>query len=112
MSRADAFVPLAQTVRSGQPESTHFGVVVALNSDGTIAFSVGDPTVAIYPRSSNKPLQAATMVELGLSLPPELLALVCASHDGSPMHCEGVRRILASANLDERALMNTPDLPI
>ena len=41
------------------------------------------------------------MVRLGLDLPPELLALACASHSGEPFHVEGVRRILASAGLDE-----------
>ena len=34
------------------------------------------------------------MVELGLDLPPDLLALACASHSGEPMHVDGVRRIL------------------
>ena len=37
------------------------------------------------------------MVRLGLDLPPELLALACASHSGEPFHLDGVRRILASA---------------
>ena len=36
----------------------------------------------------------------------------CASHDGTPSHVAGVRRILAGAGLDESALGNTPDLPI
>ena len=35
------------------------------------------------------------MVRLGLDLPPELLALACASHSGEHFHLEGVRRILA-----------------
>ena len=49
----------------------------------------------MLPRSSNKPVQALAMVELGLDLPPDLLALACASHSGEPFHVEGVRRILA-----------------
>lgn len=112
MTRSDSFVPLAQTTRSGFPESTHFAVAVALAHDGTVAFAAGDPTIEIYPRSSNKPMQALAMVRNGLTLPPELLALVCASHDGTPAHLDGVRRILASAGLDDAALMNTPDLPL
>src|SRR4051812_7666252 len=75
MSRAAAFVPLAQTTRSGAPESVHFGAVVALDRDGAIVACAGDPNVVIYPRSSNKPLQAMAMVRNGLVLPPELLAL-------------------------------------
>jgi L-asparaginase II len=57
-------------------------------------------------------MQAIAMVELGLDLPPELLALVCASHNGEPMHIDGVRRILAAAGLDETALHNTAGLPL
>ncbi len=112
MSRPDAFVPVAVTRRSGHDESVHFGVVVALGPSGEIEYAAGDPTVAIYPRSSNKPMQATAMVRAGLSLPPELLALVSASHDGTPMHVGAARRILATVGLDESALGNTPDLPL
>ena len=52
------------------------------------------------------------MVRAGLQLPPELLALVCASHDGTPTHLDAARRILATAGLDERSLANTADLPL
>ena len=31
---------VAQTQRNGQVESQHFGTVVALNADGSVAFSV------------------------------------------------------------------------
>lgn len=112
MAAPDAFVPVAITRRSGVDESVHFGAVVALAFSGDIELAVGDPDVDIYPRSCNKPLQAVAMARAGLRLPPELLALVCASHDGTPKHLAGVRRILATAGLDESALANTPDLPL
>jgi len=112
MSRPDAFVPIAITQRSGFDESVHFGAVVALSRDGHVAYAAGDPDVSIYPRSSNKPMQAVAMVRAGLSLAPELLALVCASHDGTPAHIDGVRRILSGAGLTDDALANTADLPL
>ena len=112
MPTPESFAPVAVTRRSGFDESVHFGAVVGLASSGAVEFAVGDPTAAIYPRSSNKPMQAVAMVRAGLALPPELLALVCASHDGTPMHIEGARRILATAGLDERSLANTADLPL
>ncbi len=108
----DAYVPVAITERSGFDESVHFGVVVALDTDGSIVFACGDSNVTIYPRSSNKPLQAVAMVRAGLQLPPDHLALVCASHDGTAAHLAVARRILAGAGLDEQALGNTPDLPL
>lgn len=108
----DAYVPVAITDRSGFDEAVHFGAVVALDTDGSIAFACGDPTVAIYPRSSSKPLQAVAMLRAGLQVPPDLLALVCASHDGTDAHLAAARRILAAAGLNEGALGNTADLPL
>ncbi len=112
MAVPESFAPVAITRRSGCDESVHFGAVVGLSTGGEIAFAVGDPTASIYPRSSNKPMQATAMVRAGLQLPPELLALVCASHDGTPAHLDVARRILATAGLDESVLANTPDLPL
>lgn len=112
MVAPDDFVPVAVVERSGLDESVHFGAVVALAPDGDIAFEVGNPRAVVYPRSSNKPMQALGMVRAGLDLPPELLALVCASHDGTPAHLDAVRRILAGAGLGPEALANTPSLPL
>lgn len=112
MAAPDDFVPVAVTSRNGFDESVHFGAVVALAADGSIAYAAGNPRSLVYPRSATKPLQALAMVRAGLSLPPELLALVCASHDGTPAHVAGVERILATAGLGPEALANTPSLPI
>ncbi|MEY3656652.1 MAG: hypothetical protein RL114_1010 [Actinomycetota bacterium] len=106
------FEPLAIVSRSGVDESVHFGALVALNSDGSVAFSVGDPEVTVFPRSATKPFQALAMVRAGLSLPAEQLALVCASHSGQAVHQQTARDILATANLDETALLNTAGFSI
>jgi L-asparaginase II len=90
----------------------HFGAVVVVDAGGTVIASLGDPNMAIYPRSSNKPLQAAAMLEAGVSLTAEQLALACASHDGTPRHVAVVESTLASVGLDPSALENTADYPI
>jgi len=105
-------VVVAEIVRSGFVEGHHYGSVVALDADGSVAWSVGSVDAPVLPRSSNKPLQALGMVRLGLDLPPDLLALACASHSGEEFHVEGARRILASAGLDESALQTPPDYPL
>jgi L-asparaginase II len=105
-------VVVAEVVRSGFVEGHHHGSVVALAADGSPAWSVGEVTAPVLPRSCNKPLQALGMVRLGLDLPPELLALACASHSGEPFHLDGVRRILALGDLDETALRNVTDYPL
>jgi L-asparaginase II len=112
MATPDDFVPVAITSRSGADESVHFGAVVAIGPSGDVEFALGNPNASVFPRSSNKPMQAVAMLRAGLTLPADLLALVCASHDGLPMHTEGAMRILASAGLDERALANTASLPL
>jgi L-asparaginase II len=109
--RPEQFAPIAVVSRSGVDESVHFGALVALNSDGSIAFSVGDPDVTIFPRSATKPFQALAMVRAGLSLPSDQLALVCSSHNGEDQHQKMAREILAGAGLDESALINTPGYP-
>lgn len=103
---------IAEIVRSGFVEGHHYGSLVALAADGSVDWSVGEVAVPVLPRSSNKPIQALAMVELGLDLPPDLLALACASHSGEPFHVDGVRRILASAGLDEAALQTPIDYPL
>ncbi len=103
---------IAEVVRSGFVECRHRGSVVLLNADGSVAFALGDVTAPFYPRSANKPMQAAGMVRSGLGLDGELLALTSASHSGEEFHLEGVRRILAGAGLDESALMCPRSWPI
>ncbi len=103
---------VAEVVRSGLVESRHHGRVVALGPDGDAVIAMGDIYDVTYGRSSNKPIQAVGMVELGLVLPPDQLALAVASHSGEAMHLERVRAILAAHGLDEAALDNTPDLPL
>jgi L-asparaginase II len=55
----------------------------------------------MFPRSSNKPMQAAGMLRCGLDADGELLALAAASHSGEEFHVAGVREILARAGLTE-----------
>ena len=109
---SDAFVELAVTTRNGHDESVHYGAVVALESDGSVAFALGDAGAVVFPRSSTKPIQATAMVASGLSLPPRLLALVCASHDGRAEHLSTAKEVLATAGLTEDALGNTADYPL
>jgi len=106
-----AAVPVAEVVRSGFVESVHHGSVVVLGTGGEVLTARGDVTSPVFPRSTNKPLQAVALLRAGLDLDGELLALASSSHSGEPFHLDGVRRLLASAGLDVGALQNTPDLP-
>ena len=102
---------LAEVIRSGFVESRHRGTVVALAADGTFAFTAGIANAPVFPRSSNKPLQAAAMIRAGLPLDGELLALAAASHSGEDFHVQGVHDILDFAGLTEDDLRCPAALP-
>lgn len=103
---------VAEVVRSGFVEGRHHGSVVALAFDGSVEWAVGDVDSPMLPRSCNKPLQTIAMVEAGLDLPPDLLAMACASHSGEAMHLKAVGRILAGAGLTEDDLQCPVDWPM
>jgi len=89
-------IPLVDVVRSGLVESVHSGHLVVLD-----AVELGHPRQPLFPRSSNKPLQAVGMRRLGLDVPPQHLALAAASHSGEAVHVAGVRAMLASGEFGE-----------
>ena len=105
-------VVLAEYIRDGVVESEHRGYLVALNSDGSVNFALGDSERLIFPRSTVKCIQGAAMVRAGLTLEPRLLALGASSHSGSAEHIAAVREILALAKLDESALQCMLDKPL
>jgi L-asparaginase II len=98
-------------MRDGLVEGVHHGSVVVLAPDGSVLFQAGDVHTAFSPRSAAKPLQAAAMSRLGLSLPPDLLALAAASHSGEPFHLEAAQRILDTCGCTEDDLRNPADRP-
>ena len=105
-------VVVAEIVRSGFVEGHHYGSWVVLDRDRSVLASAGDVESPMLPRSCNKPVQALGMLEVGLPLSEDLLALSCASHSGEPFHIDGVRRILGSVGLAEDALQTPADWPL
>jgi L-asparaginase II len=103
---------LAEVVRSGFAESRHCGAIAVVDPDGAVALRAGAVGSPVFPRSSNKPMQAAAMLRCGLDLDGELLALAAASHAGEDFHVTGARKILAGAGLTEDHLQCPPDLPL
>jgi L-asparaginase II len=98
--------------RSGFPEGHHRGSLVILAADGSVECALGTPDAEMFPRSSNKPLQAAALLHCGLDLAQEGLALAAASHSGEPFHLDGVRKLLAGAGVDPALLRNPESLPL
>ena len=114
----DAIVPddeaqpiLVEIVRSGFVEGVHRGRLVLLEADGTVALEIGDARQTLLPRSCSKPMQAVGMLDAGLDLDAELLAIAAGSHKAQAFHVEAVRKILAGADLTEAALRTPATRP-
>ncbi len=104
-----------QVTRGDLVECVHHGSVVAIRPDGSVALSLGT-TGPVLPRSSNKPLQAVGLLELGWEpARPEHLTLASASHSGQEQHTRVVREMLAllpGSPDPEDVLGCPPDLPL
>ncbi|MEV0282243.1 asparaginase [Streptomyces sp. NPDC050610] len=111
---ADAAISpvLAEVVRSGFVEGRHRGSLVVLAADGSVELALGEASAPVFPRSSNKPMQAAAVLRAGLELSGERLALAAASHSGESFHLDLVRKMLAEYDLSEENLQTPPDLPL
>ncbi|MGW5463491.1 asparaginase [Streptomyces sp. NPDC003996] len=103
---------LAEVVRSGFVEGRHRGSVVLLAADGSVEWAVGEVASPVFPRSSNKPMQAAGMLRAGLDLRGERLALAAASHSGEQFHRDLVRAMLDEHGLTPEHLQCPPALPL
>lgn len=112
MSDVAANPVLAEVIRSGYVESRHRGSIVALGPEGLFAFTAGSANTPVFPRSANKPLQAAAMLRAGLAIEGEMLALAAASHSGEDFHVQGVHDILDYAGLTADDLRCPPSLPL
>jgi L-asparaginase II len=105
-------VELVHVVRNGLVESIHTGDVVVCDVDGRVLASAGDPERALFGRSCEKPIQGAVSfhaMEEPDDLPGDLLAVMCASHNGEPRHVAAVRRLLRRGSVPVSALQNPRD---
>lgn len=105
-------VELVEVVRSGYRECVHRGSVVVLRPDGTPDLELGAVHAPIYPRSTNKPMQALALLRSGFEpVDSAELAITTASHFGEPEHVALVRRLLDAHDLRQDQLLCPPDLP-
>ncbi len=106
-------VPLVHVIRSGLVESVHLGHVAVCDADGRLVAWAGDPKRPVFARSCMKPLQAAVSLKaIDEPMPDREVAVMCASHNGEPIHVGAVKAVLKRAGLGPDALRNPPDWPL
>lgn len=102
-------VPLVKVTRGNLTECTHLGALVVVDADGHLLYSLGDPYLVTYPRSSAKPLQVMPFIETGgaehFGFDDRQVAIMCASHCGEDFHTAAVQSILDKIGLDKAQLM-------
>lgn len=101
---------LAELYRGDFVESIHYGIALhgALAADGggfILKQAWGDPSFKSFARSLIKPIQIKILLDNGLDLNEEEIAVACSSHKAQEQHLEVLRGILAKYNLQETDLL-------
>jgi L-asparaginase II len=87
--------------------------VAVVDVDGRLVARAGDPERVAFARSSMKPLQAAVSLSLAQEeLTDQEAAVMCASHNGEPIHVEAVGSLLRRAGVGFEALRCPPSRPL
>src|SRR3954467_6224532 len=101
-------VPLIETFRGGTLECQHFGAVAVADTTGRLVAHAGDPHWVTFTRSTLKALQALPFVKAGgpahFGFSEGQVAMMCASHNGEPMHVAQVEGMLERTGLTRKAL--------
>jgi len=102
------YLPVFQLTRGDVVESIHFGAIAVVDKFGKEIASFGNPMVETFLRSTAKPFQAMPFVEMGgpdaLGFTDAEIALICASHSGTPDHVSTLLEIQRKAGISEGLL--------
>ena len=86
----------------------HYGDIVVSDYKGKILCYAGDIEKMTFARSSLKPIQAISIVESGAAdyykITDKELAIMCASHNGEPIHIQTITKILEKSGLTKENL--------
>jgi L-asparaginase II len=98
-------VPLVEVTRGRIVESVHYGSLAINQPDGRCLLSIGDGESPFFMRSSAKPFQALAFLERGgaefYRLDDREVALICASHSGTPEHLETLEKLQEKIGIRE-----------
>ena len=106
---AGEYQPVFELTRGNIVESTHFGSIAVVDSNGRLLAWYGEPKLVTFMRSSAKPFQALPFIERGgdrtFHLTSKEIAIICASHEGTDQHVEVIKGIQAKVGVSEGDLL-------
>jgi L-asparaginase II len=106
---AGEYQPVLELTRGNIVESTHFGSIAVVDSNGRLLAWYGEPKLVTFMRSSAKPFQALPFIEHGgdrtFHLTSKEIAIICASHEGTDEHVEVIKGIQAKVGVSESDLL-------
>ena len=106
--QAPLSAPLVEVRRGAIVESRHRGHIAAVDGDGRLLASLGEPETVTYLRSSAKPFQAMPLLTSGAAdrfgFTEAEIAVACGSHSGEDLHANTVAAMLEKIGLDETSL--------
>lgn len=107
---------LIEYKRNNLTEQIHFGLILHINRNGIIKSVGKDNNYKFYHRSCMKPLQIASLIDLGLNtkynLTTEEIAVCCASHTGELIHQEKILSVLKKSGLGKNDLLCHEEEPL
>jgi L-asparaginase II len=102
------YSPIYHIVRGGVVESVHYGSIAVVNSSGKLVAWYGNPSTISFFRSSAKPLQAISLIEMGgvdrFSMTGEEIAITCASHSSTDLHLKTIYQFQKKIGVTESDL--------
>ncbi|MEJ2051854.1 MAG: asparaginase [Calditrichota bacterium] len=100
---------VARIMRGDRVESIHQAEAVIVDDQGKVVVQTEHPDYRTFTRSTVKPFQAFPLLASGAFKKYEIqskeLAVICASHNGEPIHIDTVRRLQKRTGLSEGQLL-------
>jgi L-asparaginase II len=107
---------LVEIYRGNLVESSHYGHIAVVDSEGNLLYFYGDPYRVTYARSSIKPIQAIPVVETNavdeFHIEDREISLMCSSHNSEEFHAQCTREILKKANIGLDKLQCGTHIPL
>tara|TARA_A100001015_G_scaffold312222_1_gene416967 strand:+ start:2099 stop:3079 length:981 start_codon:yes stop_codon:yes gene_type:complete len=106
---------LCRVTRGDLTESIHVAFAVAVDENGEVFYSTGDPQYLTCARSTLKPFQAAASVISGaidsFNFNSKELAMMCSSHMGEKVHTDTVNSMIEKIGLSSYDLKCGTHIP-